>query len=129
MAADLFIITKLIVGNLEKSAQFYQSVCGLSEEKRIDAAIFGREVTEIIYGATSPGGGKFVLLAFLDTPEPAPGDVVLVFNTTDLKAFIQRVQDAGGSVVQDIETLADHGIKVAFVKDVEGHLIEVIERL
>jgi lactoylglutathione lyase len=128
MAADLFIITKLVVGNLEKSAIFYQSVCGLSEEKRIDATIFGRKVREIVYGATSPGGAKFVLLAFLDTPEPAPGDVVLVFDTADLKAFIQRAQDAGGSVAQDIETFAEHGIKVAFIRDMEGHLIEVIER-
>jgi lactoylglutathione lyase len=129
MATDHFFSTKLLVGNLEKSALFYQSVCGLSEERRVDATIFGREVSEIIYRATSPGGAKFVLLAFLDTPEPAPGDVVLVFNTIDLKAFIQRAQDAGGSVVQDIETLAEHGIKVAFIKDMEGHLIEAIERL
>jgi hypothetical protein len=34
---------------------------------------------------------------------------------------------AGGSVVDPIRALPEHRLRVAFVKDVEGHLIEVVQ--
>jgi predicted enzyme related to lactoylglutathione lyase len=36
---------------------------------------------------------------------------------------------AGGSIMQPIVDMPQHGVKVAFVRDNEGHLIEVVEPL
>jgi catechol 2,3-dioxygenase-like lactoylglutathione lyase family enzyme len=127
--ADHFGFTKLVVGDLDKSAAFYKSVCGLVEQRRVESQINGRSIREILFNATAPNAGTFVLLSFLDSPKPAAGETILGFMTPDLSAFVERARAAGGSVAQDIKTAPEHGVKVAFVRDVEGHLIEVVELL
>jgi catechol 2,3-dioxygenase-like lactoylglutathione lyase family enzyme len=129
VAAENFNFTKLVVGDLEKAAAFYTSVCGLSEQVRIDAEIEGRAMSEILFHPTAPGGGTFVLLAFHDTPKPASGELILGFVTPNLGAFVERARAAGGTVVQDIRFQPEHGVSVAFVRDIEGHLIEVVQVL
>ena len=129
MAKDHFGFAKLVVGDLEKSATFYRTVCGLTEQARIESEIGGRAISEIMFNPTGSGGATFVLLSFHDTPEPAAGELILGFITPDVRAFVDRARAAGGSVVQEAVARPEHGVKVAFVKDIEGHLIEVVERL
>jgi catechol 2,3-dioxygenase-like lactoylglutathione lyase family enzyme len=126
---DHFSFTKLVVGDLERCADFYKEVCGLTELARVNASIAGRAISEIMFHPTADGGSTFVLLSFLDTPKPAAGELILGFVTPDLAAFVARARAAGGTVVQDIVTQPEHGVKVAFVTDIEGHLIEVVEML
>jgi predicted enzyme related to lactoylglutathione lyase len=118
-----------VVGDLEKSATFYKSVCQLSELNRVDATIDGRAISEIMFNATAPGGASFVLLSFLDAPEPSAGEAILGFTTSDIHAFVARARAAGGSVVEEAKDMPEHGVRVAFVNDIEGHLIEVVQML
>lgn len=127
--ADHFGFTKLVVHDLERSAAFYKAVCGITEQGRVDAKIEGRRIREIMFNATAQGGGTFVLLTFPDEPAVPPSEVILGFITKDLKGFIDRVRKAGGTVTQDMASQPEHGVKVAFVRDIEGHLIEVVELL
>jgi predicted enzyme related to lactoylglutathione lyase len=124
-----FGFSKLVVGNLERSAAFYQAVCGLVEAGRYDAEIGGREIREILFRPTSKGAGTLVLLSFVDDPRPGAGEAILGFSTPDLDAFVQRARAAGGSVFQAPKTIDDLKIRVAFVKDPEGHLLEVVQPL
>ena len=126
---DHFGFTKLVVGDLEKAADFYSYVCGLTELARVDAVIDGRAISEIMYNATAQGAATFVLLAFLDAPQPASSEVILGFITADLPAFLERTLSAGGTIVSDIARQPEHAVSVAFVRDVEGHLIEVVQML
>lgn len=127
--ADHFGFTKLVVHDLERTASFYKAVCGVTEQGRVDAKIEGRRIREIMFNATGQGGGTFVLLTFPDEPPAAPSEVILGFITKDLKAFLDRVRKAGGTVTQDMASQPEHGVKVAFARDIEGHLIEVVELL
>jgi len=129
MATDHFGFAKLIVGDLERSAAFYLSVCELTEMARVDATIEGRAISEIMFNATGQGAATFVLLAYRDTPAPKSGELILGFITKDIDAFVTRALAAGGSVVQMAVAQPEHGVKVAFVRDIEGHLIEVVELL
>ena len=124
-----FSFSKLVVGNLERSAAFYQAVCGLVESGRYDAEIGGRAIREIMFRPTRNGAGTFVLLSFVDSPRPASDEAILGFSTPDLDAFVRRARAAGGSVFQEPKTLDDMKIRVAFVKDPEGHLLEVVQPL
>ena len=128
-AKGAFAFTKLIVGDLERSARFYAAVCGLREQRRIGAVVGGRTVTEIILGGDSAGPASLVLFAFHDSPQPAPGDSILGFETIDLEAFVERTRAAGGSVMHDIQSLPELGLRFAFVRDPEGHLIEAMQWL
>lgn len=124
-----FSFTKLLVHDLETSAKFYTSVCGLTEIARVSDAINERAIDEILYSPTGTGGATFVLLKFVGAPKPRNDEVILGFMTPDLEAFLQRVKAAGGSIVQEIRAMPTHGVRVAFVTDVEGHLIEVVQML
>lgn len=124
-----FGFTKLVVQDLEGTATFYKDVAGLVEMARIQDTVGDRQIDEILFNATGEGGATFVLFKFLDRDAPAQDEVILGFQTSDLEAFVERVQKAGGNVVQPIEVKEAHGVKVAFVTDPEGHLIEVVELL
>ena len=117
-----FSFTKLLVDDLEKAASFYASVCGLVEHQRVDATIDGRPIREITFLPTYPGGGSLTLLKFLGAPKPHTDELILGFTTSDLEAFA-----AGGCVADPIRAMPEHRLRVAFVKDVEGHLIEVVQ--
>ena len=122
-----FSFTKLLVGELEKTAAFYASVCGLVEQQRVDATIGGRPIREITFLPTYPGGGSLTLLEFLGAPEPHADELILGFTTTDIEAFVERAKAAGGCVADPIRALPEHRLRVAFVRDVEGHLLEVVQ--
>ena len=122
-----FSFTKLLVDDLEKAASFYRSVCGLVEQQRVDATIEGRPIREITFLPTDPGGGSLTLLTFLGAPKPHTDELILGFTTSDIEAFVDRVQAAGGCIADPIRALPEHRLRVAFVKDVEGHLIEVVQ--
>lgn len=124
-----FGFTKLIVHDLEAMATFYKEVAGLTEMVRVQDTAGDRPIDEIIFNPTAAGGSTLVLFKFLDRVAPANEEVILGFQTPDIGAFVDRVRAGGGAVVAEIETKAAHGVKVAFVTDPEGHLIEVVELL
>lgn len=124
-----FGFTKLLVTDLEASAAFYTAVCDLQELARVESTIGGRPISEIMYQPTGEGAGMFVLLQFTDQPAPGSEEVILGFQTTDVEAFIERALAAGGSLVEPVKDMPEHGVRVGFVADNEGHLIEVVELL
>jgi predicted enzyme related to lactoylglutathione lyase len=124
-----FSCTKLVVADLEKACTFYKSVFGLTEQNRVNAAIEGQPISEIMFNPTAPGGATFVLLAYTDTSTPSLSESITLFITPDLAGLLKKALAAGGQVVDEMRDMPEHGVKVAFVRDVEGHLIEVVELL
>jgi len=122
-----FSFSKLLVDDLEKTAAFYKAVCGLVEQQRVDSTINGRPIREITFLPTYPGGGSLTLLQFADAPKSHRDEMILGFTTSDIDAFVDRVKAAGGRVTDPIRTMPEHHIRVGFVEDVEGHLIEVVQ--
>lgn len=129
MTTSQFGFSKLIVADLEKSVTFYKDVCGFTELARVDAEIEGRAIREIMFTTASPGAATFVLLNYPDAPQLVQGETILGIITSDVAGFVKKAERAGGRVVQMPKTMAEHGVKVAFVRDNEGHLIEVVEML
>lgn len=121
--------TKLLVDDLEATGRFYKAVCGLTEVTRVRAKIGGREIDEILFNFRGEGPPNFVLLKFVGAPRPTCDETINVFITEDLPAFVARALEHGGTLVDPPYDNPEHGVKVAFVKDVEGHLMEVVELL
>ena len=123
-----FQYTKLIVHDLDRTAAFYRNVCGLVELMRVDEKVAGRSITEIVFKGTGDDPyASLMLLKFHDAPNPSNDEVMLAYVSDDVVAFLKRVRAAGGTVAEEIRVVPENGVKVAFVRDVEGHLIEVIE--
>lgn len=124
-----FTFTKLVVGDLEKMAAFYGQAFELEQITRMQETIGPDAIDEIMLGtrgALAPGA--LILLQYVDRSPPQDGEVILGFTTGDLPALLDRVRAAGGVVRCDIRDFPDMQVRVAFVTDPEGHLIELVER-
>jgi lactoylglutathione lyase len=128
-AAAHFGFTKLVVVDLDASAAFYATVFGVAEQYRIHAEIAGRTIDEILFSATAPAAATFALLRFADQATASYAEVILGFITDDVDALFGRALAAGGAVAQAVEAQPQHGVRVGFLTDPEGHLIEVVELL
>ena len=125
-----FSFTKLVVHDLEKMAAFYSEVYGMKGFDRIQADIGADPIDEIMLGVDSGyGPGSIMLLKFVDQPAPRPGAVVLGFMTEDLQALVDRVTANGGTVHAPIKENTEMNLRVAFTRDPEGNLSEVIQML
>ncbi|MCB2068055.1 MAG: VOC family protein [Erythrobacter sp.] len=124
-----FMFTKLIVGDLEQAAAFYGAAFGLVEMHRVEAQIEGRALAEVVYQPTYQGGPLFILGQYLDAEAPAGGEVILGFASGDVDACLARVEAAGGRVVENPANLPAGVPRYAFVRDPEGHLVQVSQRL
>jgi len=124
----ILAMTKLVVADLERAKAFYEAVCGVREVRRVEAAIEGQPITELIMASDAPGGATLILFREHDAPAPPPGACVLVFETDDVEAFVARAEQAGGSVMQPTRSRPDLGVSFAFVRDPEGHVLEPLRR-
>jgi len=106
-------ITFLPVADLERSRAFYGGVLGLQLVvdqstchifKAADAAFFG---------------------TCLNDDARAADGVIVTFVTNDVEGWCDRIAAAGGSIERGPEHDARFGIYHAFLRDPDGHLIEI----
>ena len=126
-----FGMTKVIVSDIERAFTFYHSVFGLEESARVSKGEGESEMHEIIMGSER---GKMsvpslVVQSYPNKPLPPPGVVTLGFIVPDLEAAIDKAVNSGAIIKRPITSMPEHGIKVAFVSDPEGHLLEVVQML
>lgn len=126
-----FGFTKLIVSDVDSLFAFYAAVFDLAEMARVRQGEGENELDEIIMGAA--GGGyttpALVIQRFPNRPIPVPGEATLGFVVQDVDATVAAALAAGGSLHRAAHAQPQHGIKVAFIKDSDGHLVEVVEML
>jgi predicted enzyme related to lactoylglutathione lyase len=126
----VFGFTKLIVDDVEKMVTYYTTVFGLNALARVNSEIAGEPISECMLG---PGeqlsSESLVILKFTARAAPPRGEVILGFITADIAALVQRALAAGGQVIEAPRDMPQHGVRVAFLKDPEGHLAEVVQML
>jgi len=121
--------TKLIVHDLEKTADFYRDAYGFHAVQRVRGESIGREEIDEIMLSTDPNAayGSLVLLEYLGRGPSPNGEVILGFTTDDLPALLDRVRAAGGTVTVPLHEMPERKLRVAFATDPEGHLAELVQ--
>lgn len=127
MSVTIFAVAKLVVGNLDSALQFYSRIAGYSEEMRVTETVCGRPITESILKAPTDEGSRLMLIAYDDEPRAASGEVILTFQTDDMGEFLETLVAAGGSIADPPRVLEEFGLNVAFARDPEGHLLEIVQ--
>lgn len=122
-----YIFAKTFVHDLEAMAIFYENVFGLVPFGRHQDRMLGREIDEITYQASYPGGPALTLIKYLDSTGPVAGEAVQGFMSDNLEALVERTLANGGSVPDPIREVPGYGLRVVFVLDPEGHVNEVIQ--
>ena len=125
-----FTFTKLVVDDLDAMCEYYCAVFGLhpGTRERFDDGVGGEPIEEVALVA-NPGDpfGAMSLLKFERRTPAKPDEVILGFTTPDLSALLDRVREAGGTLLGKIKEMPSHQIRVAFARDPEGHLCELVE--
>ena len=60
-------------------------------------------------------------------PAPRDSEVILGFQTRDLTTVLDRADRCGGGLAAPIKEMPELGVRVAMVRDPEGHLCELVE--
>ncbi|MGV3278212.1 lactoylglutathione lyase [Rickettsiales bacterium LUAb2] len=129
MAVSKFLHTMLRVKDLEKSIDFYTKVLNMQVTKRTDYE-----------------SGKFTLVFLSITGDTSGAEIELTYNwdnrdyeigtayghialaTNDIYKTCENIKAAGGIITREPGAMKFGGSTViAFVKDPDGYLIELIE--
>lgn len=120
-----YSFTKIVVDDLEAEFAFYTAVFDRAERTRYEFA----SLAEIIMTSTDGTDLSLALLHYKGKPAPTPGSAVLGFRVTGIEDVVRRAEEAGGTVTSPPEEMSEISIKVAFVHDPEGHVLELFEQL
>jgi catechol 2,3-dioxygenase-like lactoylglutathione lyase family enzyme len=133
----------IVVSDLERALDFYEGLLDLKVARRMDesgpfiATVLGLpdvRVTTVKMEAEA-GGTQVELLCFESHRDPAPrppqpyfvGPTHMAFTVGDLGALHDRMIAKGVPFVSPPLTSADGKAKVAFCRDPDGTLLELVE--
>lgn len=129
MPATAFAFTKIMVSDVAAAEAFYSKVLGLTVLARVvrEGEHPVEETVMAVPGAES--GARLIVERPIGRPLPAPGEVITGFMVDDVDAFVEAAVAAGGSIVHPAQNNEEHGLRLAFVADHEGHVIEALQML
>ena len=134
----------IVVVDLDRALRFYRDLLGLVLAREMDeggdylarlTALPGAAARTVKLAA--PGGGMVELLRFTSHPaavgpEPSaatPGCSHVAFTVPDLEAVHARLSAAGVRFHAPPQVSPDGGARVAYCRDPEGTIIELVEIL
>ena len=123
-----YAFTKIIVADLAAMERFYCDTLGLRVQARIAVDKPGYVIRETVL-VVGESGTLLNLVQHLDRPCPAPGEAVVGLSVDDMDAVIDAATGAGGSVVAPPVDIPDHMLKIAYIADPEGHMLELLQPL
>ena len=123
--------TKIVVDDLDRMAAFYRQAFGYRELQRVRDSVAGEPIEEIIlvHGEGYGEGLPLIVWKWPQRRAPAASDAILGFQTHDVNALVARVVEHGGTVVDAPYDKPQHGVRVAFAKDPDGRLLELVQIL
>lgn len=129
MAAQAFSFTKIIVEDLPAAQNFYTQVLGLQVAGHLDLGEGKDLMNEVILrvAGAQPHSPYLILVNYPNRTCPAPGEATTGFVVDDLDAILAEAVAAGGGVEFPAADLPEHGLRVAYISDPQGHRIELLQ--
>ena len=113
------------VSDLERAIEFWEGICGIPVQSRTEIP----GVLEAVLQAPE-GGSRMQLAQWLDREGPVDMGTAmwkLYVLTSDCQAIYDKALAAGCESVSAPERLERWPVTVAFIKDFDGYLIELME--
>ncbi|MDD3798674.1 MAG: VOC family protein [Novosphingobium sp.] len=129
MAIKGFAFTKIIVADLAAMEKFYVDGLGLGVVTRIAVDETGWSLDETILSIGEGPGTHLNLLQYRNQPAPPTGEAVVGLAVEDIESVVAMAVAAGGKVTVPVQDVPGHAMRLAYVADPEGHLIELVEPL
>ena len=121
-----FLHTMIRVVNLEKSLDFYTNVLGM---KKISEFVSEEYRFTLVFVGFDEKGPMIELTHNWDTDSYELGNAFghLALGSDDIYAACDRIKAAGGNVTREPGPMQGGTTHIAFVKDPDGYLIELVQ--
>ena len=115
----------IVVHDIERAVSFYTAILGMQQAQRIDVP--DMSLVEVIMVFPPGRGAAVVLMHYTDDEDHTYKDdgSKLVFQVGDCVAVAEAARAAGHEVTREPAEYPGFG-KIAFVKDPDGHTLELI---
>lgn len=119
--------TMLRVGNLDRSLEFYTDVLGMKLLRKQDYPEGKFTLAFVGYGEESENT-VLELTHNWDTPSYDPGNAYghIAIEVDDVYSAAEMIKQRGGEVVREAGPMKGGTTILAFVKDPDGYLIELL---
>ncbi|RAU17096.1 lactoylglutathione lyase [Nitrincola tibetensis] len=119
--------TMLRVGNLEKSLDFYTNVLGMSLHRQKDYPEGRFTLAFVGYGEESKHSAIELTHNWdTDAYELGTGFGHIAIEVEDVYAACERIKEKGGEVVREAGPMKHGNSILAFVRDPDGYMIELL---
>lgn len=122
-----FLHTRIRVGDLEKSIDFYCNHCGFKVHQRNDKSPAGNQIVHL----ELPGNEHMLELTYSpDFKVEFPEDLMhTCIGVDDIVAYCDKVEKDGVEIWPENwrETFTSGGMKMAFITDPDGYEVEILE--
>lgn len=116
------------MADLEKSERFYTETLGLSRVTYIEFGEGPGALEKVILAVPEQAAGmaQLNLIRYPNLPVPTPGEAVFGFMVDNIEATMSAVVAAGSQIAVPLQEIPDHRLKLSFITDPEGHMIEIL---
>ena len=123
-----FLHVMLRVMDIEKSLAFYEGLFDMKLARQMRL-----EDSELYFLSDETGQTQIELTYNFDTPAEgySHGNAFghLAFGVDSIEEFSQKMKTLGYGEVGEIYPMPEYGIKIAFIKDPDGNIVELIEEV
>jgi len=126
MSAKSFFFTKIMVGDVDAAERFYTRALGLEVMNRVKRGGDKPVEETILIVPGHDAGSRFIVERSFDRDPPPTGETVLGFFVADVEESARAAIAAGGRIIHPVQDNPEHQIRLAFVADPEGHVIELL---
>ena len=126
---SLFLHTMIRVGNLEKSVDFYSKAFGMKEIRRRDVP--DGKYTNVFIGYGEDTDHTLIEMTYnygVEKYEMGTAFGHLAVGVPDVAKACEIAAAAGGTITRPAGPVKFGTTIIAFVKDPDGYLIELVER-
>jgi predicted enzyme related to lactoylglutathione lyase len=117
MATQSFCFTKIEVKDIAAAETFYSQAIGLDVSVRLEA------------GEGENLMPNLILVSFPNRSCPPPGEATTGFLVENVDAALERATAAGATIDVPAMDVPEHGLRLAFILDPQGHRIELLQVL
>lgn len=124
-----FLHTMIRVGDLQRSVDFYTKLLGMKELRRRDVPDGKYTLAFVGYGDEEHNTAIELTYNYgVEKYEPGNAFGHLAIGVPDVAATCEKVRTGGGTVTREAGPVKFGTTIIAFIKDPDGYMIELVQR-